>query len=366
MSFAQDVKWMSLALGLAEKGRLSVSPNPMVGACVVRGKKLVAADFHRVFGGDHAEAGALKAAGRNTGGATLYVTLEPCSTWGKTAPCAPSVIESGVSRVVIATKDPNPAHNGKGIAALKKAGIQVTYGVLEKEAAELNRAFFKWASTGLPFVTLKMAQSLDGKIAARSGLSRWISSPASRQFVHELRAEQDAVMVGKNTLFIDNPFLNPRVEVPGKDSSKPWRIALDPDLKLSPKARVYEGPQQTLTVVLEKNLAKIRPDRKKNLTLLPVAEKKGRPDLKSLLNKLGALGVSKLLVEGGGEIAWSLLSQGLVDKSYWIIAPKVLGGRTTKTSVEGEGVDIPAKAFNCRIAGVRRLGEDWVFEADFK
>ena len=172
-------------------------------------------------------------------------------------------------------------------------------------------------------------------------------------------------MVGKNTLFIDDPFLNPRIKVRGKDPAKPWRIALDPDLKLSPKARIYQGPQQTLTVVLKKNFYKIRPNKKKKLTLLAVPDKKGKPDLKALLKKLGALGVSKLLVEGGGEIAWSLLSQGLVDKSYWIIAPKVLGGRNTKTSVEGEGVENPAQAFNCKITAVRRMGEDWIFEAKF-
>ncbi len=362
---AEDERWMRLALGLAEKGRFSVSPNPMVGACVVKAGRLISAGWHRKFGGEHAEAEALKAAGAKARGAVLYVTLEPCSTWGKTPPCVSTVIESGVSRVVVAMRDPNLAHHGKGIAALKKAGIRVTEGVLSEDAEEMNAAFSKWIKTGMPYVTLKMAQSLDGKIASRSGLSRWISSPSSRQFVHELRAEQDAVLVGKNTLFTDDPFLSPRVSAPGKDPAKPWRIAMDPELKLSAKARIYHGEQQTLTVVLENKTRKIRPDSRKKLTLLPVPGKNGRPNLKALLRKLGALGVSKLLVEGGGEMAWSLLSEKLTDKAYWIMAPKILGGRSTKTSVEGEGFEKPAQALGCKVTGVRRLGEDWVFETEF-
>ncbi len=361
---AEDPKWMMLALGLAEKGRFSATPNPMVGACVVKNNKLISADCHLKFGGDHAEAAALKAAGKKARGATLYVTLEPCSTWGKTPPCIPAIISSGIKRVVIAALDPNPAHNGKGVSALRKAGLKVTAGVLEAQAEELNRPFNKWIQTGMPYVTLKMAQSLDGKIAARSGLSRWISSPASRTFVHELRAEQDAILVGKTTLFKDNPFLSPRVKSE-KDPSRPWRIALDPDLKLKPGARIFKGPQQTLTVVSERKIRKIRPG-KTNRALVPVPEKNGQLDMKALLRRLGSLGVSKLLVEGGGELAWSLIAEKLVDKSYWIMAPKVLGGRDTRTSVEGAGVETPAQAFGCRVTGVRRLGEDWVFETEFK
>lgn len=359
-------RWMRLALGLAAQGRFAVSPNPMVGACVVKNDRLISAGFHRKFGGAHAEIEALRAAGQDARGASLYVTLEPCSSWGKTPPCVPAVIESGVKEVLIASLDPNPAHQGEGVKRLKKAGLRVVSGVLAAEAEKQNAAFFKWMKTGLPYVTLKMAQTFDGKIATRAGRSRWITSPAARKFVHELRAGQDAVLVGKNTLLADDPFLNPRMKTPHKDPAKPWRIAIDPLLQTPQNARIFQGDQQTLLAVSEKTLAQAKPGKKSRLCLIGVPEKNGKLDLKSLLKTLGSLGVSKILAEGGGETAWSLIEQGLVDKAYWIMASKIFGGRNAKTSVEGPGVKKPDQAFGCKVLDAWTLGEDWVFETEFK
>lgn len=365
-----DKIWMSEALRLAELGRGRVSPNPLVGAVVVRKGRLIARGFHAYFGGPHAEVTALRKAGPGAQGATLYVTLEPCSSWGKTPPCVDEVIASRVARVVIGSRDPNPENFGKGISKLKKAGLKVQTGILTREVERQNQAFFKAMKTGLPFVTLKMAQSLDGKIATPTGESRWISSPASRRFVHRLRSEVDAVLVGKNTALKDNPRLQ---GING--SEKPWRIVLDPHLESSQTARFFQGQQLTFVAVSEKRLKTPSPfplplkggegkgeEVCKGRIFIPVSEKERRLELKDLLRKLTSLGVHHLLVEGGGEVAWSLIRERLVDRLIWIVAPKIIGGRSAKTSVEGEGIAKLKKAFPLRWERVYRLDEDWVFE----
>lgn len=358
------ILWMRRALLLAVRGKYTVSPNPMVGACVVKNNKLIASGFHEKFGGEHAEVKALHAAGKKAHGSILYVTLEPCSSWGKTPPCVEAIIKSGVKEIVMASADPNPKHSGRAVSILRSAGIKVTSGVLEQEAQNQNRAFFKWVGTGMPYVTLKMAQSLDGKIATRTGQSRWISSVESREFVHHLRAEQDAVMVGKNTLFADDPLLSPRVKVKGLNPVKPWRIALDPEMKLKSSARIFEGQQLTFVVILEKKIHSIKAG-SKNRCYLPIPDKKGRLDLKTLFKRLGSMGVSKLLVEGGGETAWTIFSENLADEVYWITAPKILGGRAALTSVEGQGVQTPDEGFRFKTFECYPLGEDWVFHGRF-
>jgi len=360
--------WMERALKLAEKGRRSTSPNPMVGACVVRKGRLLGEGYHRRFGGDHAEVDALKAAGSRCRGATLYVTLEPCVSWGKTPPCVNAIVQARICRVVVAALDPNPRNHGKGVAALRRSGLEVRTGVLGREAAAQNEAFFKYVRTGLPFVTLKMAQSIDGKIATAKGQSRWISSPASLVFVHRLRAEQDAIMVGTRTLFLDNPRLTPRVPAPGRDPQKPWRVVLDADCRIRPWARVLKGPQLTLVAVSERVLKSIsnkHAGSKKSITLLGVPEKRGRLNLRVLLGRLASLGVAKLLVEGGGELAWSLLSEGLADRAYWTLAPKIIGGRSAKTSVEGDGIRDLSRPIRASFTRIERLGDDVLIRTDF-
>lgn len=359
-----DERWMARAVALAEKGRCTVSPNPMVGSCIVRGGRLVSEGWHERYGADHAEVMALRLAKGRARGAVLYITLEPCSSWGKTPPCVEAVLAARPGRVVIGSADPNPENHGAGIRLLKKAGIRVTVGILAAAVEKQNAAFYKYTATGRPFVTLKMAQSLDGKIAATGGESRWISSPVSRRFVHRLRAEQDAVLVGKNTLLRDNPFLSPRVRLP-LNPGKPWRVALDRSFSVRPGARIFSGDQVTLLAVSEKNIKKIA-SRKlpPGAGLLPVAEKRGQLDVRDLVAKLGALGAAKILVEGGGETAWSFLSAGCVDKILWIVAPTLMGGREAKTSVEGDGVKEPSAAIKLRNLQWSRLGPDLLCEAE--
>lgn len=357
--------WMKRALRLAEKGGLRAHPNPRVGAVVVHKGKVRGEGYHAYFGGPHAEVTALRKAGRRAKKAILYVTLEPCSTWGKTPPCVDTVIASGVKEVVIGSIDPNPLNHYLGVRALKKAGIRVRVGILAHEVERQNQPFFKAMRTGYPYVTLKMAQSLDGKIATKTGRSRWISSKASRDFVHRLRTEADALLVGKNTALQDNPRLQARNGTQG--NQRPWRVVLDPNLELPSSARVFRGSQLTLVAISEKKMKKIdrltRLSSQSSRILIPVPEKEGRLGLKYLLQQLVSLGVNHLLVEGGGEVAWSLLSQRLVDRLIWIVAPKIIGGRNAKTSVEGEGIKRMEQAFPLVWEKAYQLGDDWVLEA---
>jgi diaminohydroxyphosphoribosylaminopyrimidine deaminase/5-amino-6-(5-phosphoribosylamino)uracil reductase len=355
----KETLWMKRALALAEKGAGRTSPNPLVGALVVQKGNVVGEGFHAYFGGPHAEVAALRKAGARAKGATLYVTLEPCSTWGKTPPCVDPMIESGVSRVVVGSLDPNPKNRRSGIRRLREAGISVQVGLLKEEVEKQNRSFFKRMKSGLPYVVLKMAQSLDGKIATRTGESRWISSPPARRLVHRLRAEADAVLVGKKTALQDNPRLQAE-----QDGEKPWRVVLDPKMELSPKARCFQGSQLTFLAVSEKTLRGISAKRSSaRRTVLPIPEREGKLALKPLLRTLAALGVNHLLVEGGGEVAWSFLREGLVDELIWIVAPKIVGGRSAKTSVEGEGIAKLSTAFPLQWEKVYPLGDDWVFVA---
>lgn len=365
MTLPPDEVWMKRALSLAEKGRFTVSPNPMVGACVVSRGKLVGFGFHEKFGEAHAEPNALAKAGKKARGATLYVTLEPCATWQKTPPCVTGIKEKGIKRVVIGCLDPNPMNRGRGVRFLRQQGITVTVGVLENEVRRQNEGFFKYMTEKRPFVTLKMAQTLDGKIATRRGLSRWISSPPSREFVHKLRAEHEAVLVGKNTFYQDDPRLTVPTGSRSLAAGKPWKIAVVSAKGWSSKARIFEDDRLTILVFPEKDLPTIvrRSEKQKGtLMLLPVRAKHGRVDVRELLRKLAALGVTKLLVEGGGEWAWSFLEAGCVDRAFWILSPKIFGGRCAKTSVEGLGVETPNEAFWFKTSAVMRSGDDWIFE----
>lgn len=355
-----DKFWMQRALRLAEGGRGLASPNPVVGACVVKNGKLISSGFHAGFGAAHAEAVALKRAGKKAKAATLYVTLEPCSTWQKTPPCTGAILESGVSRVVVAALDPNPKHAGRGIRWLKNAGLKLTVGVLKHDAEAQNEGFRKWIVTNRPFVILKMAQSIDGKIATSAGDSRWISGEESRKFVHELRSRVDAIVVGKNTVRRDNPLLSVRYV---KSHWQPWRFALDTCAELSPSKKMFRSGSRAVLVCSERFLKRaVKKFRASSISILPVSEKEGWIDLVAFLKKLGALGITSLMVEGGGELAGSFLDRRLVDKVYFIIAPKVIGGRSAKTSVEGDGIRALRSMAEVRNIKVFTLGKDWVVE----
>ncbi len=358
---------MRHAIALAEKGRLTASPNPMVGAVVVRNGKLISSGFHQKFGCSHAEPNALKKAGVKAKGATLYVTLEPCSTFGKTPPCAPLIKQYGIREVVIGALDPNPSHNGRGVQYLRSQGIRVVTGILSDEVARQNEGFFTLMTKKRPFVTLKMAQTLDGKIAAKTGLSRWISSDAAREFVLNLRGSQDAVLVGKNTFAKDNPELLAKKGSVARQAGKPYRVVLTSAKTFCAKAKIFNSSTTTILAFCKNEL----PDMVKKIDgiknspiLLPVEVVNGKLDIKDLLEKLGDIGIARLLVEGGGELAWSFLNAKCVDRIYWIVAPKIFGGRKAITSVEGDGVISPEQALFVDIKNVRRLGKDWLFEGD--
>jgi diaminohydroxyphosphoribosylaminopyrimidine deaminase/5-amino-6-(5-phosphoribosylamino)uracil reductase len=315
MSRTVDEKWMRQALGLAARGRHTVSPNPCVGAVIVRGGKKLGEGFHRRAGEPHAEVLAIadaKRKGRALKGATLYVTFEPCCTRGRTPACTGAILEEGFSRVVVAATDPNPAHSGRAYGLLRKRGIKVTTGVLERESNWLNRAFNRWITTGRPWVTLKLAMTLDGYLALPKGEGRWVSGPESRKEVQELRACSDAILVGAGTVRADNPKLTVR-GVPG--ARQPWRVVM-----------AGKGP-----VPRKGNLFA---DRWKNRTLVF----RGKTP-KAVLRDLGKRGVTKVLLEGGATLADAFLKADCVDEVVFYYAPKVVaGGKGLPFSRRREGI----------------------------
>ncbi len=336
MIVLQDEDFMRAALALARHAEGRTSPNPLVGAVIVRDGHIVAAGWHRRAGTEHAEIHALRMAGELARGATLYVTLEPCAHYGRTGPCAKAVAEAGIQRVVIGMKDPNPLVSGEGIRILENAGIDVRCGVLEKEAAQLNEVFLKWMETGFPFVVLKAAMSLDGKIATCTGESQWITNHASRNRVHEMRDRYDAILAGIGTVLKDDPSLTTRL--PDRQGKNPVRIIADSMARTPLTAKVVtDGLAPTIIAVTE--LAP--PERVEALQNAGVqvltAGKGSRVDLRSLMKQLGQREICSVLAEGGGQIHFSLLKAGLVDKVCMFIAPELIGGRSALTPVEGEG-----------------------------
>jgi len=351
-----DTRRMRVALELAELGVGDVAPNPLVGAVVVRDGRIVGRGYHRGFGGPHAEVIALDEAGDEARAATLYVTLEPCSHQGKTPPCTDRIIEAGVARVVVAVRDPNPQVNGQGIAALRASGIDVDEGACANEAQRQNEAFFKYMPTGRPFVHLKLATSLDGRIAACTGDAKWISGEASRVAAHRLRRRYSSILVGIGTILADDPELTVR-HVIGRD---PVPIVLDRFGRISPDARLFAGPRHPIIVT-----GQIPQATEEALTAaggrvqrMPVHSGGGGFDLETLCVWLGEQGIDSLLVEGGGETAAGFLESGLVDKVSFFVAPILIGGRNAVPAVGGKGIDRIAEAWRLKDLTVERLGDD--------
>ncbi len=357
-SAREDERYMRRALQLARKGMEGVSPNPMVGAVIVRKGKIVADGYHRKFGAEHAEIDAVKKASGSVRGATIYVNLEPCCHWGKTPPCVDTLIEQGVTRVVVGTLDANPLVNGKGAQMLRDRGIEVVIGILEQEAQRLNEVYFHYIRTGLPFITIKYAQSLDGRIATSQGASRWISSEQSRKFAHRLRARHDAIMIGIGTVMADDPQLTVRL-VKGRD---PLRIILDNNLRIPLHSQVLQGEGETIIATLDahdtKKVEAIQRQGKEVLRVEKGAD--GRVQLRSLLKTLAENGISSILVEGGREVITALLREGLANRMVVITAPLILG-----KGVEGVGdlgiTDI-GKAIRPSSWEIKRIGGDIVFD----
>ena len=320
-----DEDYMKQALRLARKGLGKTSPNPMVGAVIVKNDRIIGQGYHRYFGGKHAEIDALRNARENVAGSTIYVTLEPCGYYGKTPPCTDALIGNKIKRVVIGVLDPNPQVNGKGVEILKQHGIETRVGVLEEECRRLNESHFKYITTGLPLVTLKFAQTLDGRIATATGKSQWLSSEKFRRLAHQLRATNDAVMAGIGTVLADDPQLTVRL-VRGR---QPTRIILDSRLRIPLEARVIKSRELAPVIIATTPRAdekKISLLRNKGIEVLVIYEDEtGGVDLKELLKTLGERGISSVLVEGGAGVITSLLRQNLVDKVITAIAPRIMG-----------------------------------------
>lgn len=357
-----DEYFMEMALNLAKKGIGFTNPNPLVGAVIVKDGKVIGKGYHEKYGENHAEINALNNAKEDVHGATMYVNLEPCSHFGNVPPCVNRIIESGIKKVVIAMEDPNPIVSGKGIQILKENGLEVKIGVLKKEAEKLNEIFIKYISTGKPFVILKAGMSLDGKIATYTGDSRWITGKRAREYVHILRQRVSAILVGVNTVIVDDPMLNTRLN--NIECKDPIRIILDSHGRTPLKSNVLNtNPSNTIVAVtnnaLEKNIKAIE---KIGAEVMITPVKDGKVDLQFLMEKLGERKIDSLLIEGGGEINFSFLKEKLVDKVIFFIAPKIIGGETSKTPVEGKGVEYLKDAIDLKDITMCKIGDDIMVE----
>jgi len=364
MAISKDeLKLVKRAISLARKGSFRVSPNPLVGCVLVKKGEVISEGYHQYFGGPHAEVNALRKAGAKAKGSTMYVNLEPCCHYGKTPPCTEAIIKAGIKKVVIGMVDPNPLVNGKGIKELEKRRIGVRLGILERECARLNEHYIKYTTQKLPFVILKSAMSLDGKIATQSGDSKWITSASSRKYVKRLRSQVDAILVGIETVLKDDPELLSSIS--GK---KPVRIVLDSRLRIPLNAKVLNSQAPTIIVtrrgVGKKRIATLD---SRGVEILQIPKWKEHPqrgfDLKVLMKKLAQRGINSLLIEGGGKVNASALEMGLVDKVLFFIAPKIIGGRDSITPVEGNGVRKVDDAILLREIKLKRFGEDILVEA---
>lgn len=359
-----DERLMMRALTLAERGRGLTSPNPVVGALVVKDGVVVGEGYHAKAGAPHAERVALEAAAAKGRGATLYVTLEPCVHEGRTPPCVPVLLEAGLRRVVVAVLDPNPRVNGAGVTALSQAGLEVSAGCLEEEARRLNQAFFTWVTERRPFVTLKVAMSLDGKIAGWNRSSRWITGEEARREAHRLRSESDAVTVGIATVLADDPELTVRLDPPWP--REPLRVVVDTQGRTPLSARILSAgtPERTLIAVAESAPGeRVRALEARGATVLRLPSRDGRVDLTALAVELARREVTALLLEGGGELNAGFLEAGLVDRVAVFVAPMLLGGHDAPTPVAGPGRGLK-EAFRLTGMTVRPVGGDLLIEGD--
>lgn len=353
---------MKRVLQLAKKAIGKTSPNPYVGAVIVKNGKIIAEGWHKKCGGDHAEIDAFNNAKSPVKGATLFVNLEPCFHVGRTPPCAEAIIKSGIKKVVIAMKDPNPLTNGKSIAKLKKAGIDVKVGILENEARILNGAFIKFMTLKMPLVVGKCAQTLDGKIATRTGDSKWITSESTRQFARKLRNEFDAILVGINTVLKDNPCLN------AADKNKTIKkIVLDSSLKISLKAKLFKGCSLQncfIATTRKASKQKIAQFEKKGIQVIVCPFCKGKIDFKWLFKELAKKQIMSILIEGGAKVLGNAIASGLVDKMHIYIAPKIVGDQKALSSIDGLNISHIGKAVLLKNIEMRFLGKDIFISAD--
>jgi diaminohydroxyphosphoribosylaminopyrimidine deaminase/5-amino-6-(5-phosphoribosylamino)uracil reductase len=360
----KDEYFMNLSMRLALKAKGMTSPNPLVGALVVKNNKIISRGFHHKAGLPHAEVIALNKAGKEAKGASLYVTLEPCTHYGRTPPCVDKIIASGVKKVIIGTADPNPKNFGKGIKILRKSGIETQVGLLEDKLKEMNEVFIKYITKRLPFVVVKVAQSLDGKIATYRSDSQWITEERSREYSHRLRQDYDAIMVGVNTILRDNPKLNAL-----GSGRQPIKIVVDSQLSTSCQANIFKGDSKVIIATLHTGKGQETENRyilSKKARILDIKEKNGQVNLRDLLRKLAALEITSILVEGGGSLVGSLFDDRLVDRVLFFIAPKIIGGRNAISSVMGKGISRIDEAIRLERVQLRRIGEDFLIQGYVK
>ncbi len=356
-----DEYYMGLALKLALKAKGKTSPNPLVGALVVKAGRIIGRGFHAKAGLAHAEIIALDEAKQKAKGATLYVTLEPCAHTGRTPPCVNRIIASGIKEVVVGMVDPNPLNNGRGIALLKQNNIKVRVGFLEEQLREINQSFIKYITARIPFITVKVGQSLDGRIATRTGDSKWITSDKSRSYAHKLRENYDAIMVGVNTVLRDNPRLNTWFS-----KKKLIKIIVDSTLSTPEDSNIFSEDAQVIIITLVSHPGQETENRKKlaaKAKILEVKEKSGQINLRDALKKLAQLQITNIIVEGGGTLIGSLFDEKLVDRILFFISPKIIGGKDAVSSVMGNGAKRVDQAIKLRDLKIRRFDEEFLFEA---
>lgn len=359
----KEEEYMRMAISLARKGMGSTSPNPMVGAVLVKSKKIIGKGYHKKAGLPHAEINAINDANGEVFGSTLYVNLEPCTHTGRTPPCVDAIKKAGIKKVVISMLDPNPNVHGRGVEALKKAGIDIKVGLLENEARKLNEAFIVYMEKKRPFFTMKAAASLDGKIATKTCDSKWISNEESRKYVNKLRSMMDGIMIGINTVITDNPLLVPRVLRPTKI---PVRIILDSKLRIPLSCDVVKTSEKYKTWIFTSEES--RQDKSSKLVSMGIdvirvpREDSGRVSLKHVCEELYRRDVVTVLVEGGGETNGSLLREGFVDKILLFYAPIIIGGKGALNLVGGKGIDFLKDAHKVNISAIKRIKEDIFIE----
>jgi len=353
-------RYMRLALNLALKAKFKTSPNPVVGALVVKDGRIIGRGYHKKAGLAHAEVIALEQAGSKAQNATLYVTLEPCTHFGKTAPCVHKIIASGVKEVIIGMIDPNPVNNGKGVEILKNSKIKVKAGFLEDELRRINEVFIKYITKKIPFITVKVGQSLDGKIATRSGDSKWITSDKARGWARRLRSQHDAIMVGVNTILRDNPQLSA-----ASSDKRLVKIVVDSQLSTPQNANIFSKDSPVIIATLATRPGQETENRKileQKAKILEVKERAGQINLKDMLKKLAQEKISNILVEGGGTLIGTLFDEGLVDRVLFFISPKIIGGKEAISSVMGQGISRVDKATRLKDVKFRRIGADFLVE----
>lgn len=358
-----DQSYMRLALDLALKAEGHTSPNPMVGAVVVKSGKIISRGYHKKAGLPHAETIALRKAGSKARGADLYVNLEPCCHQGETPPCTNDIVAAGIKKVVMGIRDPNRLVSGKGIYYLRKNGVEVVTGVLEKDCQKINESFFKYIRTGRPWVILKSAISLDGKIATRKGESKWITGPKSREYAHQLRSRVDAILIGSKTIRSDDPRLTVRLKKKG--TRNPARVILAGKRSIPDSSRVFKNAFRERVIYAALN--DLKPSRKRSLQKMGVEVvfvkcTRGLIDLSDLLDKLGEMGITSVMVEGGSEVSGSIFTNKLVDKVIYFIAPKIIGGKDAPGPVGGQGINNLKNVLQVKNMTIAKLGDDLMVE----